>query len=84
MTRFEAERFGERLDGAAAAQHRRADHRPDRQVADPIDQPGGLLAALVVEVDALGPTRQHTSGVRGGSTVAQQDDGHDDDRTCCG
>jgi hypothetical protein len=74
--RHQAQRFGERLDGASAAQQRRSHHRPDRQVTDPIDQPCGLLAALVVEVDALGTTRQNPSGVRGGPAVAQQDDGH--------
>ena len=73
---LDAERCGERLDGLPASQQRGAHHRADRQLTDPIDQSRGLLAALVVELDALGPAGQHVRGVGGGPAVPQQDDGH--------
>ena len=68
--RLQAQRFGERFHGAPASQHWRADQGPDRQLTDPIDQAHGLLAALVVEVDALGAASQHARGVRGRSAVS--------------
>lgn len=68
--RRQTQRVGQRLEGAAAAQQRRTDQRADRQVTDPVDQAGGLFAALVVEVDALGTAGEHARGVRGGAAVS--------------
>ncbi|CKT39418.1 Uncharacterised protein [Mycobacterium tuberculosis] len=67
--RLQAQRLGQRFDGALTPQHWRRRDRPDRQVTNSIDQPGGLLAPLLVEVDA-GPAGQHARGVRGGTGMA--------------
>ena len=44
--------------------------------ADPVHQGLGLLVALLVEVDAVGPAGQRMRGVRRRAAVPQQDDGH--------
>ena len=63
---------GQRFHRALTPQHRRADDRADRQRPDPLDERPGLLAAPVVEVDALGPTREGVGHVRRRTGVAQQ------------
>ena len=73
---LQAERSGQRFDGALASQHRRAHDRADRQRADAVHQGVGLLVALVIEVDALGPAGQRVRGVRRRAAVPQQDDRH--------
>ena len=49
--------------------------------ADPLDERLRLLAALVVEVDAVGAAGQRVRGVRGRPAVPQQDDRHVADTT---
>ena len=46
------------------------------QIAEPIDQVRGLLAALVVELDAFGTAGQHVRGVGRRPAVTQKNDGH--------
>ncbi len=79
--RVQAERRRQRIHGLAATQQRRAHDGADRQRAEPLDDGLRLLAALVVELDALGAAGQRVRGVRRRSAVPQQDHRHTADTT---